>query len=125
MRTISQLIFETLPQIFLQVRILLYFRDAIGGSAVLDDDVFVETGILTIIISILFAITHGVLEFTALYIEAKVFNQYFLEYFVVGFNGQLMWAPRANLIKDKEYIASITGEGNYLEYDNLSGVICG
>ena len=58
----------------------------------------------TIELSILFAIAHGVLEVLTIWIEAKVFQQPFYEYFVICFNGRLGWVPMLNKFNDRKFI---------------------
>ena len=66
LRTITQMIFETLPEIILQFRMYYYF---------LNLDIVDETvGLGTIKLSITFAMIHGVLEVLTIWIEAKVFQ---------------------------------------------------
>ena len=64
LRTITQLIFETLPEFLLQLRIYFYLENSTSE----------ESGSLDIImLSILFGMIHGVLEVLTIWIEAKVF----------------------------------------------------
>lgn len=86
--------FETIPQIILQIRILFFFRSNVAN----------KESLRTIMLSIAFAMGHGILEILILCIEAYLFEQSFLEYFVICFNGRLGWVPKLHKFKDPEFI---------------------
>ena len=67
------MLFETLPQIILQARIALYYKNLEDQEKI--EEVGADDGLKTILISITFAVIHGVFEFVALYVEAKVYRQ--------------------------------------------------
>ena len=46
--------------------------------------------------SIIFAVVHALMELLILWIEAKVFETPFFEYFVICLNGRLGWVPKLN-----------------------------
>ena len=74
----------------------------------------------TIKLSILFAFVHGVLEVLTIWIEAKVFQQPFYEYFVICFNGRLGWVPMLNKFNDRKFIQAAIEEKDVLNYDKVT-----
>jgi hypothetical protein len=123
LRTISQLMFETIPQIFLQIRVLIYFQNkakSATGSTLTDIDVN------SVLISILFACLHGGLEIVILIIEARIFEETIYDYFVICINGRLGWVPFMHKFrgkKDPEFFKKIREEP--LRYDEIQRKICG
>lgn len=87
LRTISQLSFESLPQILLQVRILLY---AIGGQNKLG----VSMG--AIVASLVSAVLHAFFELIFVYLEAVSCKTTVIHYFIVCFNARFGWIPFVN-----------------------------
>ena len=110
LRTISQMIFETIPQIFLQLRIFYYFYNQ-------DEDTEDSISLQTIFWSIVFAAVHGILEILILFIEARLFEQPFSEYFVICFNGRLGWVPKINRFRDPDFMFDLVK--NPLNYDKI------
>lgn len=87
MRTISQLTFETFIQFVLQMRMLQFFREQ------RDADNVVEVSVDAILLSLLLALAHGVLEAAFLYLEARASKTSFINYCMVCFNGRFGWVP--------------------------------
>jgi hypothetical protein len=52
-----------------------------------------------------------------LYIEARLFEQPFSEYFVICFNGRLGWVPKINRFRDPIYMKNLVKEP--LDYDKI------
>ena len=98
LRTITQLIFETVPEFLLQLRIYFYLENSTSEESVSLD---------TIKLSILFGMIHGVLEVLTIWIEAKVFQQPFFEYFVICFNGRLGWVPMLYKLNDRSFLQKL------------------
>ena len=94
----------------------IYFKNA-------DTEGGVSLG--TIQISIAFALIHGVLEVLIIWIEAKVFEQPFFEYFVICFNGRLGWVPKLNRFYDKYFVGALSRGETELNYDKIEKKICG
>ncbi len=90
--------------------IFLYFYNGDQDS---EDKVSLET----ILWSIFFAAIHGVLEMMILYIEARLFEQRFSEYFVICFNGRLGWVPKLNKFRDPDYMVNLIKDP--LNYDKI------
>ena len=87
MRTISQLTFESLIQITLQVRMLHFFKT--------DASALQEFGlsVTQIVVSIVLALSHALLEMVFLFMEAQASKTSFINYCIVCFNGRLGWVP--------------------------------
>lgn len=92
LRTISQLIFETFPQLVLQVRIYFFFEN--------NPDEMGAVKLSTLLLSILFAVFHGALEMLILYIESNQYDLNFFKYFIICFNGRLGWVPMLDKMKN-------------------------
>jgi hypothetical protein len=89
MRTISQLTFESLIQFCLQVRMLMYFNQLEDQNAM---DEF-GVSVTAIVVSILLAISHALLECVFLYMEAQASKTSFVNYCIICFNGRFGWVP--------------------------------
>ena len=100
----------------MQIRIFYYFY---GLSEDSEDKVSIET----IMWSIIFAFIHGVLEVVLLFIESRLFDQPFSEYFVICFNGRLGWVPKMNRFRDPDFLVKLVTEP--LDYDNIKKNFCG
>jgi hypothetical protein len=87
LRTISQLSFESLIQIILQVRILIYSFN--------QPDVIEQFGveIEAIIISLSFALLHTIFELIFLNMEAVAAKTTITHYAIICFNGRFGWVP--------------------------------
>lgn len=91
MRTISQLTFETLIQLVLQVRMLQFFKahEEDGGKGI--EELGVDPK--NIVISLMLALLHGLLEAIFLAMEAQASKTSFINYCIVCFNGRFGWVP--------------------------------
>lgn len=89
MRTISQLTFESLIQVTLQVRMLRYFNAMNINNAQEEFGVSVTA----IIASIMLAVSHGLIECSFLYMEAQASKTSFFNYCLICFNGRFGWVP--------------------------------
>ena len=92
------------------MRIFLYFKKE--GET---------DGAQALLFSIIFAVIHGMMELFVLYIESEIYEQPFMEYFIVCFNGMLGWTPRVNKFRDPEFTKKHTGKKKKpMDYDDLS-----
>eukprot|EP01084_Bolivina_argentea_P159140 277190_1 len=89
LRSIAQICFESIPQIFLQIRILNIGR---GNDVGIDQ--------FEIILSILFALMHSIIEGTILFYEAKATKLNFFHYLVHCVNGRVGFIPFIHTIKN-------------------------
>lgn len=96
LRTISQLSFESLPQIILQIRILLY--TTVGQS---EDDLGVDME--AILFSLACAVIHAIFEVIFLHLEAVSCKTTKIHYSIVCFNARFGWIPFIH------YFTSVTG----------------
>ena len=87
LRTISQLSFESLPQIILQVRILIF---ALNGENKLGVDLSAIVG------SLCCAILHAFFEMIFVHLEAVACKTTIIHYFIVCFNARFSWIPFVN-----------------------------
>jgi hypothetical protein len=94
-RTVLQFTYETVPQLILQTRILLYFID--------DPKQGQKYGITqnTVEWSLLFAVLHIILEFIFFIFESSVTKSSMLHYFVICYNARQGWLPFMEFIKPK------------------------
>ena len=91
LRQVSQLNFESFPQIILQVRILLYVWDE--DSATQDE---LGVSATQILISLFAAFIHTLGEIYLLRRESIACKIDFFNYIVVCYNGRLEWVPFLN-----------------------------
>ena len=87
LRTSSQLTFESLPQLILQIRIFFYLKDSPEELA--DLDVSLET----IMVSILFALLHAAIEAIFINLEKKANKTTMMHYLIICFNGRFGYVP--------------------------------
>ena len=94
MRTICQLTFESLIQLILQVRMLIYFKRLHDEQSVEQMGVSIESLIISIALSLL----HTALECIFMYMESKASLMSFLNYTIICFNGRFGWVPFNNFL---------------------------
>ena len=94
MRTIAQLLFESIPQIILQARILYVINSGYETS--------LEISLGEIYFSLLFAGLHLIFEGFLLYLETLVTKSNFFEYCANSMNGMLNWVPFLDKIKNQQ-----------------------
>eukprot|EP01084_Bolivina_argentea_P304714 526338_1 len=117
LRTIAQLIFESIPQILLQIRILWVIQENKQTSAA-ENDVF-EIDVNTIIWSVSLALTHLLFEVGIISLDKIAFRTGLLQYCLICLGGRVEWVPFQNLIEDiVENQVYIYRDGNDEEYDN-------
>lgn len=122
MRTITQMTFETLIQLTLQVRMLIYFRRHFGEDSAAKIE---ELGVSpkAILFSIIIAIVHTVLEFAYLAIEAQASKTSFMNYCMVCFNGRFNWVPYIDYLESDEVQAN--SKMTQLNFEDISTRILG
>ena len=91
LRTISQLTFETMLQIILQLRILLYTQNTNSDSTA---ELEIDKG--TVMLSLALAIAHLIIEIAFIILESKSTKTTFMHYSIVCFNGRFGWVPFTN-----------------------------
>jgi len=84
LRTISQLIFESFPQVIIQAIFLWYAKVYENMSAGSNSEIYA---------SIILAVLHTVIELFYLYLEFSMVKSSFIEYALVCMNGRLNWVP--------------------------------
>ena len=94
LRTISQLIFESVPQVFIQIFFLWYVKNYTNMKA--DSDAVEQ-----IFISIELAVLHTLIEVIYLCIENKIVKAVFSDYSLACMNGRLNWTPLTEKINKK------------------------
>eukprot|EP01083_Nonionella_stella_P017879 50065_1 len=101
LRTLSQLFFETIPQIVLQLRIL-WVIEWMG-----DNNTF-QIDLQTLGWSIGLAISHLILEGGIIYLDKTAFQMSFMEYSLECLGGRVQWIPFQhlfdNIIQNQIYI---------------------
>eukprot|EP01083_Nonionella_stella_P017876 50057_1 len=101
LRTLSQLFFETIPQIVLQLRIL-WVIEWMG-----DNNTF-QIDLQTLGWSIGLAISHLILEGGIIYLDKTAFQMSFMEYSLECLGGRVQWIPFQhlfdNIIENQIYI---------------------
>eukprot|EP01084_Bolivina_argentea_P157332 274182_1 len=102
LRSLSQLLFETLPQILLQSRILYSYESGKNTNIKIDSK--------EISISIYVAIIHMVLEICIIYLDAKASRIPVLEYALIVLGGRNHWVPYSYQIRK--------GTGNH-NFENI------
>jgi len=115
LRTISQLSFESLPQIILQTRILMYMKEH-------PNDSFHESVSLdAIVASLIAAALHFVIEFVYVRLECIACRTTFMHYCIVCFNGRFGWLPFTNLCNSCTGNVAIDDERKkVLDYDHIT-----
>ena len=89
LRTISQLTFESFPEIILQIRIYLYM---INEKKKADTDKL-NIRIHTIGVSIAFALAHALIEGIFIYVETQANKTSMMNYLIICFNGRFGFVP--------------------------------
>eukprot|EP01084_Bolivina_argentea_P245868 411561_1 len=84
LRTLSQLFFETIPQIILQARML-------GDASINTNALFWSIGL---------ALCHLLLEAGIIYLDSHAFEVSFLEYSILCLGGRIQWIPFQHRIPD-------------------------
>lgn len=126
MRTISQLTFESLIQISLQSRMLLYFNNQKDAGSI---DEF-GISVTAIIASITIAIVHALIECIFLYMESQASKTSFVNYVIICFNGRFGWVPyndyliitskqMADSVSDSSQTARLAVQKIELDYENV------
>ena len=112
----SQMIFETIPQIFLQVRIFFYFYN--------NQETNQDISLGTLFTSIVFAFSHGLLEVLVLKIESEQFDLPLTKYFIICFNGRLGWVPMLDKLKSSKVMQQMVQDEEILDFDDLKTTFC-
>eukprot|EP01084_Bolivina_argentea_P218823 371260_1 len=93
LRTLSQLFFETIPQIVLQLR-MLWVIELLGDSNTFEID------LETLGWSLLLAIFHLILEGGMIYLDKLAFKMSFMEYSLECLGGRVQWIPYSGMIQN-------------------------
>ena len=98
-RTLSQLVFESSIQILLQIWILA--QPVVNVQAFENNkDVFNgDELIIGVIVSLIAATCHSMVEILMLYIESKAAKMALPEYFIICLSGRLEWVPFSEKLK--------------------------
>ena len=114
LRTSSQFSFETIPQIILQIRILLNLW---GNQTELES---LGISITAISVSITFAVMHACLEAQFINLEAKANKTSLLHYLIICFNGRFGYVPFSHyFVRDSHINDEIV-----FDFDNISSSVC-
>eukprot|EP01083_Nonionella_stella_P113712 335355_1 len=109
LRTLSQLFFETGPQIVLQLRILWVIKWGAG-----DGNNTFEIDIDALWWSIGLALAHLLLECVFIYLDKCAFKMSFMEYALECLGGRVQWCPfqhlLENVIENQFYICNTSDE---------------
>eukprot|EP01084_Bolivina_argentea_P002010 3706_1 len=119
LRTLSQLFFETIPQIILQLRILWVIR----WTAADMDNIF-QIDEITLIWSIVLAITNLCLEAGIILFESKALKTSFLQYSLTCLSGRVQFIPYKSLIENivtNQYYMEHAFDDNYIVDENCRG----
>lgn len=100
LRTISQLVFESVPQIILQSYILWYSLQPEVINSLEPGEKLLGIDQSVIYTSVVFALFHLLMEAALLYAEAKACRTTFLHYLLICLNGRLGWVPYTNILED-------------------------
>jgi hypothetical protein len=87
LRTVSQLTFETLPQILLQIRIYSVVKNRQDVNSLGD------ISVSAIILSICLGVLHLLIESLLIYQEKMANKTSFLHYILISFNGKFGYVP--------------------------------
>ena len=109
LKCISQTIFESVPQIILQIRILTAGAEDVGIT------------LSTLIASLSAAILHLLLQIFLLHFESSGCKESILQYMVICMNGRLNWVP----FIDKLTAGSSSNESREYDYRKLEYQLCG
>ena len=120
LRTISQLIFETVPQLVLQIRIFLYFNLKDENDPTGDEGV----DVVTLAYSIIFALIHALLEWLIIYIESRQYDLQIFKYFIICFNGRLGWVPMLEKMKSPTDMQKMVDNKQVLDFDDIKTTFC-
>ena len=90
-RTIAQFQLESVPQIFLQLRMYYILQNLESENLKVSGKV--------ILASVFCALVHIVFEMTSLYVEATTTETSFLEYMIACYNSREGWIPRRRSIE--------------------------
>eukprot|EP01083_Nonionella_stella_P044270 119260_1 len=121
LRTLSQLFFESIPQIGLQFRILWSIKWS-------NDPIDYEISETNIMWSIIFAILHLILEASIIYLDSRALKMEFIKYAIVCLGARVGWIPYNHLIEhhittkseDREYRKDITSDMvTVYDYENI------
>ena len=116
LRTISQLSFESLPQIIIQLRILL-FSAAVGKNEL-------DVSTAAIAGSLACALIHAFFEMIFVYLEAVSCKTTVMHYFIVCFNARFGWIPFVNFFSSLAgYDDEAEGKAD-LNYENMKSQMC-
>eukprot|EP01084_Bolivina_argentea_P073926 134117_1 len=111
LRTLSQLFFETIPQIFLQLRILWQLKWANNDT---QNQFQIDAN--SIIWSVGFAILHLIFEAAIISLDSAASQMKFIHYAIVCLGARLDWIPFSHLFIQKgREIQDIIDEKDYLE----------
>eukprot|EP01083_Nonionella_stella_P234496 825442_1 len=99
LRTLSQLFFETIPQIVLQVRILWVLNQWSEKEDV-DSDLFKIVDLKSLAWSIGLAAFHLLLEGGIIYLDKRAFKMGFMQYSLECLGGRVQWVPFQHLLHD-------------------------
>ena len=112
MRTSSQIIYETFPQIILQIYIYVKLSQ--------ENEELTELGISisAIVVSISLALAHALLESLVILLEAKSAKISFFEYMLVCLTGRFGWVPFTDIIQK-------SNESHFVDYDCMEHMLCG
>ena len=105
LRTLSQLLFETLPQIGLQAWILYTYQYRTS----MDDSIINQTELY---ISIVVAAFHVILELLIIYLDARASDMPISHYAVVCLGARLNWVPFGHKIRRPMHTTTTTTRGD-------------
>eukprot|EP01084_Bolivina_argentea_P094316 169555_1 len=92
LRTLSQLCFESIPQILLQVRILM-----VAGT---NENQELNIDTFAVILSVAFSLCHLFLEFVVLYLDSSASRMTLTQYCIVCLGARLNWIPYSHIYKN-------------------------
>eukprot|EP01084_Bolivina_argentea_P172299 298477_1 len=95
LRTLSQLFFETIPQIFLQLRILWIVKWSNNPDA--ENFEITEE---TLAISIVLALVHMLLEAGIIFLDSLALKMPFMQYALVCLGARVQWIPFQHMLSD-------------------------
>ena len=100
LRTLSQILFESLPQMVLQLRIISVINhsdSSVSGSFEFNSFNGVSTN--SLFVSVLFACLHILFEGLMIYLDSQACSMPFWEYAIICLNARLNWVPYSHLIE--------------------------
>ena len=106
LKTSSQLTFESMPQILMQIYIMSRLAS--------DQDELSKLGLSykAFLISIGSGILHGILEAIQVHSEKKMSQADLFHYLIISFNGRFGWIPLIDQFNDQDH--------QIIDYDNMS-----